>query len=75
MPRVKMAAATTDNIVQLSHLPPAPDALAEWEKLPQNEPSNHALPPMTGGIRESIGLLIVFAALILLGLLLQGHLP
>ncbi len=30
-------------------LPPDPKAVEQWNKLPQNKPSNEALPPMAGG--------------------------
>ncbi len=52
-------------------LPPDPDSLAQWEKLPQNKPSKGALPPLTGGIGWSRGLLILLAVLVLIALLLQ----
>jgi hypothetical protein len=50
------------------------DSLAKWEKLPQNEPSRYALPPMTGGIRLAFAFLIILAILVVVGLL-QGRLP
>ncbi|MBI1277285.1 MAG: hypothetical protein GC179_04065 [Anaerolineaceae bacterium] len=53
-------------------LPPDPEALEAWEKLPKNAPSPQALPPMTGGTRWVWGLLIVVAIIIIFGLL-QGR--
>ncbi len=52
-------------------LRPDPDALAEWDKLPQNKPSKDALPPLTGGTRWSLVLLGVIFILIIISLLLQ----
>jgi len=53
-------------------LPPDPDALEAWEKLPKNTPSRQALPPMTGGTRWVWGLLIILAIIVIFGLL-QGR--
>lgn len=53
-------------------LPPDPDSLEKWRKMAQNPPSKQALPPMTGGSRMAVGLLIVTAVLIILSLLLRG---
>lgn len=53
-------------------LPPDPDALAEWERLPKNAPSRNALPPMTGGTRWAWWLLLILAMVIVFGLL-QGR--
>ncbi len=53
-------------------IPPDPDAQAAWEKLPKNAPSRQAMPPITGGIRWVWGLLIIFAIVIIFGLL-QGR--
>lgn len=52
-------------------LPPDPDSLDKWKKLPQNRPSREALPPMTGGSRLALGLLLALALLIILALILQ----
>jgi hypothetical protein len=52
-------------------LPPDPDAVEKWAKMPQNAPSPGALPPATGGTRWvwwAIGLL---GTLVLLGVLVQ----
>lgn len=53
-------------------LPPDPDALEKWRKLPQNQPSKHALPPVSGGMRWVWWLLPLLGALILIALL-QGR--
>lgn len=53
-------------------LPPDPEALETWEKLPKNAPSRQALPPMTDGTRWMWGLLVVLAIVIIFGLL-QGR--
>jgi hypothetical protein len=52
-------------------LKPDEDALAQWQKLPQNRPSKGALPPMTGGAGWARGMLILLVILILVALLLQ----
>lgn len=54
-------------------LRPDPDALAEWEKLPQNKPSREALPPLAGGGRWSAVLLVLIFILIIAALLLQSR--
>jgi hypothetical protein len=52
-------------------LPPDPDSVEKWERLPQNKPSRQALPPMTSGGRMW-GMLILFAFILLvLSLLLS----
>ncbi|GIL11503.1 MAG: hypothetical protein BroJett038_02230 [Chloroflexota bacterium] len=61
-----MAAMPDDN------LPPDPDALAKWEKLPQNKPSKQALPPLAGGARRMWWALALLAGLALIALL-QGR--
>lgn len=53
-------------------LPPDPDALDQWEKLPKNTPSHRALPPMAGGVRWGWWLLIILAIVVIFGLL-QGR--
>lgn len=53
-------------------LPPDPDSLAQWERLPHNKPSKQALPPVAGGTRWVWGLLLILAALVVVGLLLQN---
>lgn len=53
-------------------LPRDPEAVEFWEKMPKNAPTNSSLPPMTGGTRAAVGLLIAVAVLIILGLLIQG---
>lgn len=53
-------------------LPPDPEAQAAWDKLPKNTPSRQALPPMTGGMRWTWGILLILAILIIFGLL-QGR--
>ncbi len=50
---------------------PDEDALAEWQKLPQNRPSKAALPPLTGGASWARGMLILLVVLVLVALLLQ----
>lgn len=52
-------------------LPPDPNAVENWERLPHNKPSKDALPPMTGGFNSVKWLLILFAAAIIIGLLLE----
>jgi hypothetical protein len=54
-------------------LPPDPDSLAKWEKLPQNKPSKDSLPPATGGLRFAFGFVIILLILIVVVLLLQGN--
>ncbi len=55
-------------------LPPDPESVEKWRSLPQNKPSRHALPPMTGGLRLNrtllLGFGIVMLALIIVSLLL-----
>lgn len=53
-------------------LPPDPDALAQWKKLPQNPPSKRALPPAAGGMRWTLWLLALLVALAVIALLLQN---
>lgn len=53
-------------------LPEDPDSLDRWEAMPRNQPSKDALPPMTGGTRLAVGLLILMAVLIILAVLLRG---
>jgi len=53
------------------NLPPDPESLEQWQKLPQNAPSRQALPPMTAGMRGWLWFAIFVAVLIALGLLLQ----
>lgn len=52
-------------------LPPDPDSVEKWRRLPQNKPSRDALPPMTGGLRMSRALLFGFGGLVLLALLIS----
>ena len=52
----------------MPELPPDPDALEAWEKLPKNKPSRQAMPPMTGGARWAWGFLLIA---VVLGLLAQ----
>jgi len=33
----------------MSDLPPDPNALEEWKKLPQSQPTKQAMPPLMGG--------------------------
>jgi len=44
-------------------LPPDPDAVEKWKQLPQNNPSNEALPPATDGFPRwlwwILGLIVV----------------
>lgn len=50
-------------------LPPDPEAVEKWQKLPQNKPTRQALPPAAGGLRWAWGLLallLLAAALVLL---------
>lgn len=72
MHHVKMWAEATDTMPD-DDLRPDSDALAEWEKLPQNKPSKDALPPLTGGTRWSLVLLAVVFILIIVSLLLQSR--
>ncbi|MBA3874583.1 MAG: hypothetical protein H0X30_36100 [Anaerolineae bacterium] len=55
-------------------LSPDSEAQADWEKLPKNSPSRHALPPMTGGgnMLWLWVILLIMAILIIFGLL-QGR--
>jgi hypothetical protein len=56
-------------------LPPDPDSLEMWQKLPQNQPSKQALPPATGGtqmaMRMGLAFLLILSAVIIIGLFLQ----
>lgn len=52
-------------------LPPDPDAVEEWKKLPQSEPSREAMPPATGGSRWTWVLLIFFGIVIVITILTQ----
>jgi hypothetical protein len=52
-------------------LKPDPNALEEWKKLPQHEPSRQSLPPATGGMRWAWGLLIVLGLIALVAVLAQ----
>jgi hypothetical protein len=54
-------------------LPPDPDSLAKWEKLPQNQPSKQALPPVAGGGRWTLWLLVFLSILLVLALLWQSR--
>jgi hypothetical protein len=54
-------------------LPPDSDSVAKWEKLPRNQPSKWALPPVAGGGRWTLWLVLILAAVIVLALLLQGR--
>lgn len=56
------------------NLKPDPEALAKWQKLPQNEPSRDALPPLTGKLQSAWLFVIILAVLLVFGLLTQGHL-
>jgi hypothetical protein len=55
----------------MNQLPPDPDSLEKWQKLPQNTPSKQAHSPMTAGGKGLLGLVIILAGLMLLSLLLQ----
>ncbi len=52
-------------------LPPDPEWLEKWQKLPQNKPSHQALPPVAGGTRWSWWLLGGLGLIVLIGLILQ----
>lgn len=53
-------------------LPPDPEALEMWRKLPQNKPSKQALPPAAGGSRLVAGLLFMMLIVTLIVLLAQA---
>ena len=53
-------------------LPPDPDSVEKWKQMPQNQPSKQALPPVALGTRWILGITILIAILIVLGLLLRG---
>jgi hypothetical protein len=56
-------------------LPPDPDSVEKWEQMRQDKPSRHALPPATGGMMLSRGLLLallVFGILMVVLALLSG---
>ena len=60
-----------------NELSPEPDSLEKWHDLPQSTPSRDTLPPVAGGLdslRWLWPLLLLTAALIMLGLLSQIHL-
>ena len=46
-------------------LPPDPESVEKWRNMPQNKPSPHALPPMTGGLRANRGLVFGFGLVLL----------
>jgi hypothetical protein len=51
---------------------PDSEAVEKWEKLPKNAPSKQALPPLVfGGSKGWRWLLIVLAAVTIIGLLLE----
>lgn len=52
-------------------LPPDPESVEKWRRLPQNKPSRDALPPMTGGLRTNRALLFGFGLLMLIALALS----
>ncbi len=52
-------------------LPPDPASVEQWRSLPQNKPSKDALPPMTGGLHLTRGLLIGGGIVLVLALLAQ----
>ena len=54
-------------------LPPDPDSLTKWKRLPQNKPSKQALPPVAGGAQWTLWLLVILFALVLIVLLVQGR--
>lgn len=59
----------------MPEIPPDPDALEKWRNMPQNKPSRQALPPATGGMAASrwlVGFLLLIAALMLIGILIQS---
>jgi hypothetical protein len=49
---------------------PDPEAVENWERLPQNTPSKSAFPPMTAGTRSALALLIMLLVLVILALVL-----
>lgn len=53
-------------------LPPDPDSVEKWEHLPKNQPSKQALPPVAGGGRWALWLVVILFALILIALLMQN---
>jgi hypothetical protein len=55
-------------------LPPDPDATEKWKQLAQNQPSNRALPPATGGTRLFWWLLVLLVVFLLLGLIFESGL-
>jgi hypothetical protein len=58
-------------------LPPDPDAVENWRKLPQNKPSRQALPPATGGNAFNrallIGLIVIIIIVVIATLLSGGR--
>ncbi len=52
-------------------LPPDPESVEKWERLPQNKPSRDALPPLTGGWDMSRAMLFGFGLLLLLAILVS----
>jgi hypothetical protein len=55
----------------MPELPPDPDALEKWRKMPQNKPSRDALPPVMGGTRWLAGLMMIVFIIVLIGWLSQ----
>lgn len=52
-------------------LQPDEEAMAHWERMKKNSPSNQALPPMTGGNRLAMWIIIAAVVLVALGLLVE----
>jgi hypothetical protein len=50
-------------------LPPDPDSVEKWDRLPQNKPSSKALPPLMGGRNQLTIFLIILFILLVLGYL------
>lgn len=54
-------------------LPPDPEAMKQWNNLPQNKPSNEALPPVTNGFPRWLWWILGGIVILgVLGMLLQG---
>lgn len=52
-----------------SSIDPDPEAVENWERLPQNTPSKSAFSPMTAGMRSALTVIIVLLVLIVLALI------
>jgi len=52
-------------------LPPDPDELEAWERMPKNDPSKRALPPAAGGLQWAWTFVILFGLAVVIVLIVQ----